>query len=335
MPFEAAKALAAIFCYPIRYALTPMFGTEFPDMCIESGQDGFGHMVLDQSVIEHATSMARYYRSLEPLGDVIIGTERTSSAASSNSPVWRAEMPICPPIPLDEDRSRSFKWPRRNYADSIASTRGSSSEPYCMSPSSPDHNCFTPVNPPRSHASPTEEFLSHVANPGLRSLQGPGSERSETGIVPLSDSKLDGPPAPRFSSSARRSEHMPPSGAKYACSDTDGTSDSAENDSIDDEGDEDYQKPGSRGSTESDSSSDIDGRKKNPSRSAKAGFNPCQPVSNHFAQEVKAAHALIHLHMQEATAEDSDMEMHDESSCGPRHLIRSLDGARKRRRASV
>jgi hypothetical protein len=32
MPYEAARAMAATFCWRIRYALTPLFGTEFPAM---------------------------------------------------------------------------------------------------------------------------------------------------------------------------------------------------------------------------------------------------------------------------------------------------------------
>ncbi|KAJ5391133.1 hypothetical protein N7509_006623 [Penicillium cosmopolitanum] len=284
MPFEAARALAARFCYPIRYALTPMFGTEFPSMCLEKGHENFGNMVLDQSVIERATRTAHYYRSLEISGDALAGTESTStcasSSASSASPVWRAEMPICPPALLDEDRSRAYKLPRRNYADSIASTHGSSSEPYCMSPSSPGPgpgpNCFTPVNVPRSHASshisPTEAFLSRAASSSLgsdlKSLQGHSYADSELDMAVSSASQERySPQAPKFSPVNKRINRMiekSSAAGKYDDSDTDGTSDSVEIDSVDDEQDEDWRELESPSSIGSGAVSDTEKPKRSP-----------------------------------------------------------------------
>lgn len=366
MPFEAARALAARFCYPIRYALTPMFGTEFPSMCLEKGHENFGNMVLDQSVIERATRTAHYYRSLEISGDALAGTESTStcasSTASSASPVWRAEMPICPPALLDEDRSRAYKLPRRNYADSIASTRGSSSEPYCMSPSSPGPgpgpNCFTPVNVPRSHASshisPTEAFLSRAASSSLgsdlKSLQGHSYADSELDMAVSSASQERySPQAPKFSPVNKRTNRMiekSSAAGKYDDFDTDGTSDSVEIDSVDDEQDEDWRELESPSSIGSGAVSDTEKPKRSPPRSANAKARTIHSpsVSKHFAQEVKAAHALIHLHMQEATGgdededEDGDVAMPDGSSsdmCRLRRVLDQGDGGRKRRRASV
>lgn len=65
MPYEAAKALAATFCWRIRYALTPLFGTDFPDMCLSPQQSGFGQMLIDACVIEQAARNAQRYRMLE------------------------------------------------------------------------------------------------------------------------------------------------------------------------------------------------------------------------------------------------------------------------------
>ncbi|KAJ5976358.1 hypothetical protein N7481_010065 [Penicillium waksmanii] len=360
MPFEAARALAARFCYPIRYALTPMFGTEFPGMCLEKGHEMFGNMVLDQSVIERATRAAHYYRSLEISGDALAGTESTStsSTASSASPVRGAEMPICPPALLDEDRSRAYKLPRRNYADSIASTRGWSSEPYCMSPSSPGPgpNCFTSVNVPRSHASshisPTEAFLSRAASSNLgsdlKSLQGHSYADSELDMAVSSTGQERYPPkARRFSPVNKRINRMiekSSAAGKYDDSDTDGTSDSVEIDSVDDKQDEDWRELESPSSAGSGAVSDAERPRRCPPRSAdaKARTIHSPPVSKHFAQEVKAAHALIHLHMQEATAgdedEDGDVAMPDGSSsdmCRLRRVLDQGDGGQKRRRASV
>lgn len=360
MPFEAARELATRFCYPIRYALTPMFGAEFPGMCLEKGHENFGNMVLDQSVIERATRTAHYYRSLEIYGDALAGTESTSTCTSSKafsaSPVWSAEMPICPPALLDEERSGVHKLPRRSYAASIASTRGSSSEPYCMSPSSPGPglNYFTPINVPRSHApfhiSPTEAFLSRAASSSLgsdpKSHQGHSYADSEIDMVVSSaGQQLYSPQAPRVSPVNKRVNRMIEKSSavgKYDDSDTDGTSDSVEIDSVDDEQDEDWRELESLSSMGSGAASDAGRPKGCPPRSAegKARHICSPPASKHFAQEVKAAHALIHLHMQEATFgdEDGDVAMSNGSSsdlCRLRRVLDQADGGRKRRRASV
>ena len=73
MPFEAAKAVAATFCYHIRYALTPLFGLDFVSMCIRPGEEGFGHMVIDREIVRRCTEQANGYRALS----------RESSLASS------------------------------------------------------------------------------------------------------------------------------------------------------------------------------------------------------------------------------------------------------------
>lgn len=337
MPFEAAKALAIKFCYPIRYALTPMFGTDFPDICLEPAHESFGNFNLDPSVIESATRTAHYYRSMDPPGDTFAGTESSSSTVSSSSPVWRAEMPLCPPVMLDEDRSRSFKWPRRNYADSIASTRGSSSEPYCLSPSSPVPNSFTPVNAPRSHVnvSPKDAFLVRATDPDADRPHRSGLEKRESELNRL----------PSFASSSRVSDQMVQKhcvAVPYEDSDVCDTSESAENDSVDDEHDEDWREHASRCSTENNTAlKALEANKrrgKRPLRSVQTSSHHSSSVSGRFAQEVKAAHALIRLHMQEAMADDEDdISMADGSSnsCRPLRMAALGDGRRKRRRASV
>lgn len=66
MPYEAAKAVAATFCWKIRHALTPLFGLDFPSMCIHPQDRGrFGRMVIDPAIVRKATETANYYRILE------------------------------------------------------------------------------------------------------------------------------------------------------------------------------------------------------------------------------------------------------------------------------
>ena len=62
MPFEAAKAVAATFCYRIRYVLTPIFGPDFPSRCILPGTPGFDSMQVAPSIIRDCADAARDYR---------------------------------------------------------------------------------------------------------------------------------------------------------------------------------------------------------------------------------------------------------------------------------
>jgi hypothetical protein len=51
MPFKAAKAVAATFCYNIRYALTPLFSQDFVDLCIHPSDRNFGSFRIDDDII--------------------------------------------------------------------------------------------------------------------------------------------------------------------------------------------------------------------------------------------------------------------------------------------
>ncbi|KAF2812399.1 DNA-binding domain of Mlu1-box binding protein MBP1 [Mytilinidion resinicola] len=62
MPFEAAKAVAATFCYPIRHALTPIFGKEFLSMCTLPKDPTFGKFLIDQSITNQCTAECERWR---------------------------------------------------------------------------------------------------------------------------------------------------------------------------------------------------------------------------------------------------------------------------------
>ena len=65
MPFVAAKAVAATFCYKIRHALTPIFGVDFLSLCIHPEDPRFGRMIIEPSIVREATETANRYRLLE------------------------------------------------------------------------------------------------------------------------------------------------------------------------------------------------------------------------------------------------------------------------------
>lgn len=64
MPFEAAKAVAATFCYNIRYALTPIFGLDFASSCILPDDPSFSRMIIDHRIIQRCTEEAKGFRAV-------------------------------------------------------------------------------------------------------------------------------------------------------------------------------------------------------------------------------------------------------------------------------
>src|SRR5947209_6018737 len=143
MPLEAAKAVAATFCWNIRYALTPIFGVEFPSRCTPPGSDRFGEMVIDSNITRRCTEEARAYRSMETL---------SSSIATST-----VRSPLTPNSPTLQRHAKQFRPKALKHRDTGSgySTDTRSDDHYALAPSTPHlphHNTWTPANTPRSVA---------------------------------------------------------------------------------------------------------------------------------------------------------------------------------------
>ena len=141
MPFEAAKAVAATFCWNIRYALTPVFGVEFPSQCVKPGSDCFGEMVIDCNITLRCTEEAKAYRSIE----VLASSRATSIIRSLPTP----ESPTFPRH-VKQLRPKALKL---RAAGSGYSTDAGSDDHYTLIPSTPHlpyRDAWTPANTPRS-----------------------------------------------------------------------------------------------------------------------------------------------------------------------------------------
>jgi hypothetical protein len=73
MPFQASKAIAATFCWDIRFALTPVFGNDFPHICIPPYDPQFAKFAINPEIVRFCTAeTARIkkegasYRLLQP-----------------------------------------------------------------------------------------------------------------------------------------------------------------------------------------------------------------------------------------------------------------------------
>lgn len=141
MPFEAAKAVAATFCWNIRYALTPVFGAEFPSQCVQPGSEQFGEMVIDGNITRCCAEEARVYCSLEKLA-------RSRATSAMRSPL--TPEPQTFPRHIDQLRINGHKL---QGSDSCYSSEAESGDHFALAPSTPDfayRNTWTPANTPRS-----------------------------------------------------------------------------------------------------------------------------------------------------------------------------------------
>lgn len=133
MPFEAAKAVAATFCYDIRYALTPIFGIDFLSLCAEPGEDGYKIMIIDRDIIHQCTETANTFRALSRGASQM----RSPQTPSSNS--------------LSRWPSKSLR-PKKAKTKDIESRYGTdmdTSDKYIDSPQTPLTSGWTALNTPR------------------------------------------------------------------------------------------------------------------------------------------------------------------------------------------
>lgn len=139
MPFEAAKAIAATFCFKIRHALTPIFGVDFLALCIPPHDPRFGRMIIeDASVVRRCSELAREYRALEarvPRASSVLRSPETSEELKSCR--WNAKYLRPKPIKVPDTES--------GYGTDV-----DQSGRYYISPGTPYGNEWTPTNTPRS-----------------------------------------------------------------------------------------------------------------------------------------------------------------------------------------
>ncbi|KAI9736759.1 MAG: hypothetical protein M1834_000963 [Cirrosporium novae-zelandiae] len=146
MPFEAAKAVAATFCWSIRYALTPIFGVAFLSMCIPLNDPRFGKMVIDPDIIRRCTAEAHSMRILEgrPSSRATSATKSPQTPPMSDIPFWSMKSLRPKPLRFGHDTGYSTD----------------TSDEYVISPSTSSmRNGWTPANIPRSTANELDTRL--------------------------------------------------------------------------------------------------------------------------------------------------------------------------------
>ena len=132
MPYEAAKAVAATFCHPMRYALIPVFGPDFVDLCTQPEDPAFGRMVIDQALVQSCIDNVHHRR--EPSEVPTFSSESFSSSSAHTSPSnqvpRKTEWTYKPGL-----RCRTKRLDR--YVESGYGTDTDSSDKLAASPSTP------------------------------------------------------------------------------------------------------------------------------------------------------------------------------------------------------
>lgn len=162
MPFVAAKAIAATFCWKIRYALTPIFGVEFLSLCIPPDDVRFGRMIINPSIVRDATVTANQYRDQE------IARARMASIPSTGGATYdhitarsgqRTSVKKLRPKPTSSVHVEEVDSEIENDTDT--------SEKYRYSPSVLPNSGWTPANTPRA---PRTRAIRHGAIAAKRPL---------------------------------------------------------------------------------------------------------------------------------------------------------------------
>lgn len=143
MPYDAAKAVAATFSYSIRYALTPIFGNDFPSTCIHPKDPNFAKFIIDPVIVKKCTKDTHRWRE-EGLSYRV--------AKADTPPITPGMKFISPPwSPKDAKRHRIKV---SDQESGYGSTDEDTHEKYIFSPEVSPRSCgWTAINQPHSPTS--------------------------------------------------------------------------------------------------------------------------------------------------------------------------------------
>jgi hypothetical protein len=91
MPYQAAKAIAATFCYDIRWALTPVFGVDFPSLCLRPNDPNFAKFLIDPTIVQFCAAETTRFREEGPsyrISRPIASPRQEAPRMQFGSPPW-------------------------------------------------------------------------------------------------------------------------------------------------------------------------------------------------------------------------------------------------------
>jgi hypothetical protein len=153
MPYQAAKAVAATFCYHIRWALTPVFGNDFPSMCLTPKAPTFAKFYIDPAIVQYCTSETDRFRTE--------GATYRISTTDAYSPTEKSKLELASPPWEIQALKQGDAQPidltgiyeiETNYNDKCTSSpEVSPLDPWTPMTTSLSPRSFSPHVSPRSH----------------------------------------------------------------------------------------------------------------------------------------------------------------------------------------
>ncbi|OSS54453.1 hypothetical protein B5807_01208 [Epicoccum nigrum] len=159
VPWQAARELAATFCWDIRWALTPVFGNTFPEMCIPPRHPSFGGFIISPATVQFCTDETVRFRNDKD--SYQLSPPKTASPAISpmrpmfDTPLWKRDIPSSPTTNTDGGDNAAYSTevsPRSLYTPKRFDSVGRYESP--TSPNSPN---LTWAPTPQSLGSPDPE----------------------------------------------------------------------------------------------------------------------------------------------------------------------------------
>ncbi|KAF4307356.1 putative apses transcription factor xbp1 protein [Botryosphaeria dothidea] len=108
MPFDAARAVAATFCHPIRHALTPIFGPAFAQQCVHPADPAFACFKIDRAIVQRCAAQAHEWRLVHAVLHSSLAypdafrseASRASTVSPAHTPSTTTTMtPLTPALP--------------------------------------------------------------------------------------------------------------------------------------------------------------------------------------------------------------------------------------------
>lgn len=151
VPWQAARELAAKFCWEIRWALTPVFGNDFPQMCVlPDDHSEFGKFVISPATVRFcADETTRFMKESRSCRIQLPGVDSPKQALGPvfRTPAWQPGSFPSPSIRDGETDTDTHD--KADYSSQVSPHSGYSSSRFTSvsrdaTPISPDIWAYTP-----------------------------------------------------------------------------------------------------------------------------------------------------------------------------------------------
>ncbi|KAF1845376.1 DNA-binding domain of Mlu1-box binding protein MBP1 [Cucurbitaria berberidis CBS 394.84] len=157
IPYHAAKAIATTFCHEIRWALTPVFGNDFPSLCLHPKDPNFAKFLIDPAIVKYCALETIRFRTEGPSYRVL--------NSSVSSPVETPTMPFGSPLWKEKGTKQRHVWSADVESGYGTDTDQSDKCHFSPQVSPRGQGAWTSVNMSQSPSSPRTANSSTMGSP--------------------------------------------------------------------------------------------------------------------------------------------------------------------------